>query len=73
VTLTFYSTTAMTAAIELLIDSNTTTHSATPYFHTPTTATTLATMSSTDLVVDVTPSASGDSITLLGGYTEKVR
>jgi hypothetical protein len=73
VTLTFRSTTTVTAAIELVIDSSTTTKAATSYVSTPTAVTTVSTTAGTDLVLDVTPSVSGESITLLGGYTEKIR
>jgi len=73
VTVTFRSTSVVTAAMELLIDSSTTTNAAVPYIQTPTSATTVSTTSDTALVVDITPSASGDTVTLLGGYVEKVR
>jgi len=48
-------------------------NAATPYIQTPTTATTVSTTAAADLVVDVTPSVSGDTITVLGGYIEKIR
>lgn len=72
VLLTFRSTTSVTAAINLEINSSTVTDAATSYVETPSTATTVTTSSSTALTVDVTPSVSGDSITLMGGCTRKL-
>lgn len=72
VTLTFRSTTSVTAAINLELGSSTSTDAATSYIGTPTGATTVTTTSSTALTVDVTPSVSGDSISLLGGCVRRL-
>lgn len=72
VTLTFRSTTSVTAAINLEIGSSTTTDAATSYIGTPTAATAVTTTGSTALTVDVTPSISGDTINLLGGCARRL-
>lgn len=72
VLLTFRSTTSVTAAINLEINSSTSTDAATSYVETPSTATTVTTTSSTALTVDITPSVAGDSITLMGGCVRKL-
>jgi hypothetical protein len=73
VTVIFESTGLLTAAIELLIVGNTTTNAATPYIQTPTAAKAVTTATASQLVVEVTPSVSSDSITLMGGYIDKIR
>lgn len=73
VTVIFESTGLLTAAIELLIVDNTTTNAATPYIQTPTAAKAVTTATASQLVVEVTPSVSSDSITLMGGYIDKIR
>jgi hypothetical protein len=72
VLLTFRSTTSVTAAINLELGSSTATDAATSYVGTPTAATTVATTGSTALTVDITPSVSGDSISLLGGCARRL-
>jgi hypothetical protein len=72
VLLTFRSTTSVTAAIKLDISSSITTDAATSYVGTPTAATTVTTTGSTALTVDITPSVSGDSISLLGGCARRL-
>lgn len=72
VMLTFRSSTSVTAALNLEINSSTITDASTSYVSTPSSATTVVTSSATALTVDVTPSVSGDSITLMGGCTRKL-
>ncbi len=71
-TLVFRSTTTCTAAINLEISSSTTTDAATSYIGTPTAVTTVTTSGSNALVVDVTPSVSGDTVNLLGGCVRRL-
>jgi hypothetical protein len=73
VTVIFESTGLLTASIELLIVNNTTTNAATPYIQAPTAAKAVSTVLASQLVVEVTPSVSTDSITLMGGYIDKIR
>lgn len=70
-TLTFRSTTSVTAAINLEMNSSTTTGVSTSYVSAlgPTAVTTT---SSTALTVDVTPSSSADSILLIGGCVRRL-
>lgn len=72
VTLTFRSTTSVTAAINLELGSSTSTDAATSFIGTPTAPVTVTTTGSTALTVDVTPSVSGDTINLLGGCARRL-
>jgi hypothetical protein len=72
VLVTFRSTTSVTAAIKLDISSSISTDAATSYVGTPTSATAVTTTGSTALTVDITPSVSGDSISLLGGCARRL-
>lgn len=71
-TLTFRSTTSVTASITLDWATSTATDAATRYTSTPSSATTVSTAGATPITVGVTWSGTGSSISLLGGLASKV-
>lgn len=72
-TVNFRSTTSCTAEIEVMIDSSTATDAANTFVGAPSTATTVTTTSGSALAVGFTWTTTAGSISLLGGYTEKIR
>jgi hypothetical protein len=74
VTVVFENSGLLTAAIELLLADGTSTYAATPYVQTPSASKAVtSTSAASQLVVEVIPSSTSDTFTLMGGYTEKIR
>jgi len=69
----FRSTTSCTAVFKLFMDTSTSTDTATVYVGTPATATTVTTTSANALAVGFTWTTTAGSISILGGYIEKIR